>query len=645
MTEMVVPGTYITVRPEGLISAGRVATGIVGVVGTAANGPIGTPVTLAGLADARATFGLPEDGAYPLSLMRALEYIYGNGAASIIAVRVAASSNSSATYALQDADGHTVAVLTAKEPGTWGNEITIRSKPAEDPCRIEEETHTDSFDQLDRTPVRPSPENRLIISRGTSRRTPELVYREIVRNEEVQRTADDRFFLVVGADEGTRLIDVASVNRVRVVDDAGEVVREFEDPNIVYGAGTAPDAGEVRINNATGELTFAATEVPEATERVLATYAADHPDPETGQVLLTVWDGSLDYPDGEAPQQASGDTLVASYLIDPAVCTQVTIAYGGTTEEYVVPDGDLLAYRVNRSSLLVAGEADDTNGDGRPEPETDNYFGRGANTPGNNGAEAGKDEYELGLEALENTMINIVVLAGQDAEDLGSSLLAHLNITEQNDFERIGVIGAAGNRIADFLGHSMSDDRVILVAPGLRYEEGTTTVALPPAYTAAAVAGLISSFPVRTSLTNKVLNVPGLDTSFNRGQQAQLIGRNVLAIIEREGFRVVKGITTEGEGQPFSAIPTRRIVDYAKYGVRSAANPYIGRLNNARVRAALQSTLDAFLTRMVEDEALTGYELQVSATRPQEIAGEVSVVMTLQPVFSIEFVRVVMNLQ
>jgi hypothetical protein len=156
---------------------------------------------------------------------------------------------------------------------------------------------------------------------------------------------------------------------------------------------------------------------------------------------------------------------------------------------------------------------------------------------------------------------------------------------------------------------------------------------------------LISSFPAQTSLTNKTLNVPGLATSFNRGEQGQLIRRNVLAVVEREGgLRVLKGITTAGEGTPFSAIPTRRIVDYAKYGVRSAANPYIGRLNNARVRAALQSTLDAFLTRMVEDEALTGYELQVTATRAQEIAGEVNVVMTLQPTFSIEYVRVVMNL-
>jgi hypothetical protein len=48
---------------------------------------------------------------------------------------------------------------------------------------------------------------------------------------------------------------------------------------------------------------------------------------------------------------------------------------------------------------------------------------------------------------------------------------------------------------------------------------------------------------------------------------------------------------------------------------------------------------------MVQDESLTGYVLDVSATRAQEIAGEVSVVMVLQPTFSIEYVRVVMNLK
>lgn len=239
--------------------------------------------------------------------------------------------------------------------------------------------------------------------------------------------------------------------------------------------------------------------------------------------------------------------------------------------------------------------------------------------PGNNGADAGRDEYAVGLESIANMLVNIVLLAGQDVQQMGSVLEGHLNATAQSDLERIGVIGVPGNTLAQALGHTAASDRLIVVAPGLRYPDGTR---LPAAYTAAAVAGLISSLSVQASLTNKPLTVPGLDLSLNR-EQEQAIKRNLLTVVDKSGFRVLKGITTQGEGQPFAAIPTRRIVDYAKYGVRSAANPYLGRLSNVRVRSAMQATLEAFLTRMVEDEALTGFELSVSAMCAQEIAGEV----------------------
>ena len=174
MTEMIVPGTYIDVRTEGLISAGRVATGIVGVIGTAANGPIGEPVTLASFADARARFGLPddfdrpEDGENPLTLVRALEQIYNNSAASVVAVRVAGADRSSTSYAVQDADGRNVAVLTARTPGTWANNIWARVDQAEDPGRVEDETHTDDFDALDYASIAPSRENRIVLTSGSS---------------------------------------------------------------------------------------------------------------------------------------------------------------------------------------------------------------------------------------------------------------------------------------------------------------------------------------------------------------------------------------------------------------------------------------------------------------------------------------------
>src|SRR5690348_1536936 len=101
-------------------------------------------------------------------------------------------------------------------------------------------------------------------------------------------------------------------------------------------------------------------------------------------------------------------------------------------------------------------------------------------------------------------MVNIVVLAGQDAKTLGSRLVGHLNATEQTDHERIGLIGAPGATVPEFLGQQLSDERVIVVAPGLQ-DDGRQ---LPCGYTAAAVAGLIASLPVQGSLTNKTLNVP-----------------------------------------------------------------------------------------------------------------------------------------
>jgi len=97
---------------------------------------------------------------------------------------------------------------------------------------------------------------------------------------------------------------------------------------------------------------------------------------------------------------------------------------------------------------------------------------------------------------------------------------------------------------------------------------------------------------------------------------------------DRNGYLTLRGITTEDGA--FRQITTRRIVDYAKAGVRSGANPYIGRLNNSRVRAAMKATLDGFLAQMVQDEMLISYELDVSATRAQEINGIAAVTMVLR---------------
>lgn len=466
MAEEILPGTYITVRDEGLITAGRIATGYIGMVGTAERGPVGQVVMLGSFVEARGVFGEADPwkgGKGELTLIRALELAFNNGASTVYAVRAAAKAGpaAAAPAALALKKGANVALtLSAKSPGTWGNGIKVRLAAPE------------------------------------------------------------------GDTSGTKVLEVTQ--------------------------------GTLRETHA-------------------------------------------------------GATAGA------------------------------LAEAVNRDSALLKAQAD------RASDAPDDV----AASPlagGRNGEGAQSTDYRDALEALENEIVNIVVLAGQDAAAGGELLTAHLNRTKEMRRERIGVIGSNGTDDADKIaGHTLDSDRLVYVAPGIRARtsdpvtQREVEVNLPGAYTAAAVAGLISSLPVQSSPTNKPLAVGGLSTAFSQPRLEKLVQNRVLAVEKREGFRIVKGITTS-TNPAWHQVTTRRIVDYAMYGVRSACNPYIGKLNNDRVRGAMKATLDGFLTRMVQDEALTGYQLEVSATRAQEIAGVCVVNMTLQPTFSIDFIRVTMYL-
>src|SRR5262252_9210969 len=95
IAEMVIPGTYIEVRAEGLIAVGAIATGNIGIVGTAGRGPVEQVRAIGSIAEAIDLYGGPDafgsprvDGS-PLTLVRALEQAYAGGARNVFAVRIA----------------------------------------------------------------------------------------------------------------------------------------------------------------------------------------------------------------------------------------------------------------------------------------------------------------------------------------------------------------------------------------------------------------------------------------------------------------------------------------------------------------------------------------------------------------------------
>lgn len=326
---------------------------------------------------------------------------------------------------------------------------------------------------------------------------------------------------------------------------------------------------------------------------------------------------------------------------DTSTKMKTVLIYGFVQESYEFSNVAELCKQINhRSSLVTATLLPAEDQEQLPSEVQETKF-----TEGSNGAEAIAQDYAQSLELLENQDVNIVLLAGQCVtpdKAMVAVLEGHLKATAEIKRERIGIIGSGSDNLDDVANHNLNNDRLIVTAPGVLVTVNGKQNKLPGGYLAAAVAGLISSLPVQASPTNKVLTIEGLTTAFNSSKLEKLTEHRVCAVEQRNGFRIVKGITTNDEA--WQQITTRRIVDYAIYGVRSSCDPYIGKLNNERVRGAMKATLDGFLTRMVENEALVSYQLDVSATRAQEVAGEAIVTITLTPTFSIDFIKVTMYL-
>ena len=407
-----------------------------------------------------------------------------------------------------------------------------------------------------------------------------------------------------------------TLNHPVVVESARNRISVFRDATqqtsllvIVYNGGGAPGAGEVDINTASGALTFAAGEDP-----------------------------------------AAADVVTASYVVSSADSVKVTVRLDTTEEVFTIASGnDLAADIAAQSSFLTATGL--ANASELPDTfaAVDDFqlFGSGANTRGDNGA-IGAD-YVSGLDHLLNEDTHIILAAGQTHTTIGAALSAHCKVasSDQNKRERIGVVGSdTGDSIDDVTGHQLNSDRIIFVAPGINATDRPSgdTVTLSGGYAAAAVAGMMSGFSPHISLTNKQLSINSLQHNYTNSELTQLVQNRVLALEKKFGFRVVKGITTS-TNTAWHQITTRRIVDFAKFGVRSAANPYIGLLNNERVRSAMRSTINSFLTEMVDAEQLVSYELEVSATRDEEIKGIARVTLVLRPTFSIDFIKVTMFLE
>lgn len=258
-------------------------------------------------------------------------------------------------------------------------------------------------------------------------------------------------------------------------------------------------------------------------------------------------------------------------------------------------------------------------------------------------------DYTAAFNEVVKEDVNILIAPELTASQAIEVLGPILETAESDGKDMIAVIGSEATTPGAIIGGRPTNDRIIFTTPGFRaFDEaapgGGADVLLDGRYSGAAVAGLVSTLTPQSSPTNKVLpGITRLSQRFSYGELRQLVSGRVLVLEERGGARVVRGITTD-EGA-FAQVTTRRITDFGKAGIRKASNPFIGKLNNQRVRSALHGAIDSFLTTMVVDEQLISYELEVTASRDDEIAGRAMVNAVLRPTFSIDFIAVTLVLE
>jgi phage tail sheath protein FI len=321
----------------------------------------------------------------------------------------------------------------------------------------------------------------------------------------------------------------------------------------------------------------------------------------------------------------------------------VRISDGLITENYInKPSNQSIVDEINtKSSLVTATKLNDT----LISPQSETFL-----VGGDDGASVTNADYINGLTLLEKEDVNFVVCAGQTDAGLHSAMEAHCQNMANAGKERIAIGGTAlGETVSQILSRtaSLSSDRFILVAPGVKIIDNTTgdEILRSGGYTACMIAGKLSSLPINYSLTNKAVSgVSGLEYEYSDAELKQLINGRVCALRKLSGFRVAKGITTSTTSA-WSQITTRRIVDYVKQGIRSIGNDYIGRLNNEIVRSSLKGVIDSFLQTLKQDEVLVDAKSDVYATRQDEIAGVCKVNLQIMPVFSIDYIECTIYLQ
>jgi len=163
---------------------------------------------------------------------------------------------------------------------------------------------------------------------------------------------------------------------------------------------------------------------------------------------------------------------------------------------------------------------------------------------------------------------------------------------------------------------------------------------------ATAYTGMIANRPARIGTTNDQLRGAVPVRALAPSQAERLESKRFTTFLNRPtGFVCANGVTwghriSDQVRTDYTQLTTMRIALDAVAFVRARVMRYIGQPNNAQVRASINSDVDEALSVMQRLGALQGYDFRVNSSASQQILGQMTIDIRLQPAFEIRTVTV-----
>jgi len=232
---------------------------------------------------------------------------------------------------------------------------------------------------------------------------------------------------------------------------------------------------------------------------------------------------------------------------------------------------------------------------------------------------------------------------------IGTTILEDTSLSGIADYYD-ALMDLDNNMVVSVEGQSVDAGRflAICVGGGVFRDRSSANLGLYTFPLATAAAGLLSTLPGQSAITNKtVYGVRALSYRFSTLQLDRLTGKRFVTFRPRagRGIVVVDGPTTAAFDSDYARISTVRIVGDLTSALVAVSEPFIGEGTNIANRNALHTAVKNVLNNAQEAGAIQQFVFTIQATPAEQVQGILNIMLEIVPAFEIRKIRTVVTLR